>query len=518
MKKIIFFFFGIIFSLNGISQTTFHRAYGDTLEDRGSFVQNTIDGGYILAGFTASGAGGEDVYVIKTDSFGNLLWTKTFGGLDDEIGSCIRQTNDGGYIISGTTASFGAGGADIYLIKTDSSGDTLWVRTYGGSSDDFGSQIQQTYDGGYIIISTTSNISRTLLIKTDVAGNVEWSKTYRKIGTTTKGCTVLQTNDSGFVMTGFHLQDLYLYKLNSSGDTLWTKKYVIQGNAYGSAEIISTTDGGFIIGTTSWLGAGSLDVYLIKVDSSGDTLWTNMWGGIYSDDINSIEQTTDGGYIVAGVTHSFGGGGSSDAYLIKTNSIGDTLWTWRYGSNHLDGEQATARQTFDGGYIIGATNGYVSDYDAYLIKVDSTGNSGCRQYATGFICSKPLISDTTYPITIDTAAVVVVQSTSTLVGGGGTDTIFCSDFTTETSDIELMQSLLSLSPNPATSDIMLKIAAHNNNIEIEIYNFLGEKWRLWSLYPNEEKLHIDVSSLPNGIYFVKIRLEKEVQTFKFIKQ
>ncbi|MEO0049813.1 MAG: hypothetical protein ABIK42_01550, partial [candidate division WOR-3 bacterium] len=182
------------------------------------------DGGYIIAGGTEY-----DVYLIKTDANGNLLWERTFGGENDDWGCSVQQTSDGGYIIAGFTMSFGAGDWDVYLIKTDGNGNLLWERTFGGENDDRGYSVQQTSDEGYIIAGYT------------------WS-----------------------------------------------------------------------------FGAGRADVYLIKTDDNGNPLWQKTFGGSSWDDGFSIQQTLDGGFIIAGSTGSFGAG-NCDVYLIKTDSEGNTV-------------------------------------------------------------------------------------------------------------------------------------------------------------------------------------------------
>jgi hypothetical protein len=203
---------------------------------------------------------------------------KTYGGVNDDFVSSTALTNDGGYIISGSTESFGTGTVDIYLIKTDSVGDTLWTKTYGGDSSDYGSSIEQTNDGGYIIAGSTNSF-------------------------------------------GAGLNDVYLIKTDANGDTLWTKTF--GGNDHdGGSSVCQTSDGGYIIlGSTFSFGAGEGDVYLIKTDANGDTIWTKTFGGNNPDAGCSVEQTNDGGYIAAGYTYSFGLGGS-DVYLIKTDANG----------------------------------------------------------------------------------------------------------------------------------------------------------------------------------------------------
>jgi hypothetical protein len=202
------------------------------------------------------------------------MWTQTFGGTNGDKGYSVQQTTDGGYIVAGGTGSYGAGIDDVYLIKTNSSGDTLWPRTFGGINPDFSYTVQQTSDGGYIITGRTSS----------------------------------------FVGAGS--ADVYLINTDSNGDTLWTETFGGSSNDIGYS-VQQTTDGGFIVaGDTYSYGAGSADIYLIKTDSSGDTMWTQTFGGTNADKGYSVQQTIDGGFIVTGSTTSYGAGGK-DVYLIK---------------------------------------------------------------------------------------------------------------------------------------------------------------------------------------------------------
>jgi hypothetical protein len=262
---IIIFFILIFNSTTLLAQapdTLWTRTFGSS-QDEGHSVQQTSDGGYIVTGWTASiGAGGSDVWLIKTDASGDTIWTRTFGGSGMDKGRSVQQTTDGGYVVAGNTASFGAGGFGFWLIKTDSSGDTIWTKTFGGrgSDSDYGHSVQQTSDGGYVV-----------------------------------------TGDNGF--------GVWLIKTDASGDTLWTRIFVGGGVGY---SVQQTSDGGYIVA-----GETGSSVWLIKTDAWGDTLWTRTFGGNDSDCGHSVQQTTDGGYIVAGVTSSVGAG-FYNVWLIKT--------------------------------------------------------------------------------------------------------------------------------------------------------------------------------------------------------
>jgi len=207
---------------------------------------------------------------------GDTLWTRTYGGIYDDAAYSVDQTTDGGYICAGWTVSFG--GLDFYLVKTDASGDTQWTRIYDHDGDNEAYSAQQTTDGGYIIAGWTVGMN-FYLVKTDAGGNTLWTRTY--------------------------------------GGSMSDWAYSVQ----------QTTDGGYIIaGFTYSFGAGNSDCYLVKTNADGDTLWTRTYGGSFNDEAYSVQQTTDGGYIIAGRTGSFGAG-YSDIYLVKTDAGGDTLWT-----------------------------------------------------------------------------------------------------------------------------------------------------------------------------------------------
>ncbi len=240
----------------------------------GYSARQTLDWGYIICSQTlAYGAGELDIWLIKADSLGDTLWTKTYGGSDYNWGRFAQQTSDSGYIILGQTQSFGAGNTDLYVIKTDARGDTVWTKTYGGRASEYTTSMQQTGDGGYIILGTSTLFS-----------------------------------------TGGY--DAWLIKTDAGGDTLWTRSY--GGSEQEEGYFVQQThDGGYILtGYTSSFGNGGYDVFIVKTNASGNMLWTKTVGGDGDDIGYCIQETGDGGYIIVGRTDSYGAGGD-DLWLIK---------------------------------------------------------------------------------------------------------------------------------------------------------------------------------------------------------
>ncbi|MFB0509677.1 MAG: T9SS type A sorting domain-containing protein [bacterium] len=363
--------------------TLWTKAFTREWDDYGFSVQQTSDSGYIIVGqsVTFNDLLSYDIWLIKTDPDGDTLWTRVYGGERHDAGNSVQQTMDGGYIIAGITESFGAGAIDFYLIKTDEDGDTLWTRTYGGASTDLCKSIQQTSDSGYIMVGYSKSFGTgkfdIYLIKTKQNGDINWEKTYGGIDHD-KALEGQQTTDGGYIFvgrtesfSGSESSDVYLLKTNEEGDTIWTRTYGGDHDDCGLS-VQQTADGGYIIaGSTASYGRGRNDVYLIKTDENGDTLWTKTYGGVYDDEGYSVRQTSDNGYIVGGRTASFGRGGS-DFYFIKTDAYGDSIWTKTCGTIYQDhGYQV--QQTADGGYIMVGFNNYLSggieDPDIYLVKL-----------------------------------------------------------------------------------------------------------------------------------------------------
>jgi hypothetical protein len=362
--------------------TVWNKTFGGLDNDYGYSVQQTSDGGYIIAGYTESyGEGDGDVWLIKTDSSGSLAWNKTFGGWYYDEARSVQQTSDGGYIIAGYTNSYGVSpyySSDVWLIKTDSSGNETWSKTFGSWDDDEARSVRQTSDGGYIIAGYTNSYGAgsadVWLIKTDSSGNETWNKTFGG-SDDDHANSIRQTSDGGYIIAGSTYSygagygDVWLIKTDSSGNETWNKTFGGSDDDYGYS-VDQTSDGGYIVaGQTYSYGAGNYNVWLIKTDSSGHETWNKTFGGSDCDVAYSVQQTSDGGYIIAGYTSSYGAG-YNDVWLIKTDSSGHETWNKTSGGSDYD-VGYSVDQTSDGGYIIaGWTDSHgAGSADVWLIKI-----------------------------------------------------------------------------------------------------------------------------------------------------
>ncbi len=303
------------------------KTFGGIDDDYAISVQMTSDSGYILAGVTnSSGNGWFDAWLIKTDASGNQQWSRTFGGIDDDIGYSVQQTSDGGYVLAGFTWSYGNGNDEAWLIKTDSSGNLQWSRTFGGTGYDYIYSVQQTSDSGYILAGGTSSYGAgsddVWLIKTDSSGNPQWSRTFG--GTRSDWAEAVQkTSDGGYILAGLfnstiNRQDAWLIKTDAYGNQQWNRTFGGFDND-GAFDVNQTSDGYILTGETFSYGAGRTDAWLIKTDVSGNEQWNRTFGGTDFDAAYSLRQTSDGGYILEGETYSYGAG-NDDAWLIKVSS------------------------------------------------------------------------------------------------------------------------------------------------------------------------------------------------------
>ncbi len=346
----------------------------------------------------------------------DTLWTRSIGGLYSEEAQDVLLTSGGEIIITGTTSTFGAGGFDIYLLRLSASGDLVWDTTYGGDRDEQAYACAAMPDGGLAICGLTNSFGAgaedVYLLRTTVLGDTVWTRTYG--GTAgDAGYDLAVTADTGLVVAGIKGSDIYLIRTTSSGDTVWTRTYGGAGNDFATA-LVPTSDNGYVItGATSSFGAGSGDVYLFKVDESGNLLWSRTFGGTRNDWGTAVVETADQGFLITGYTESFGNGGY-DVYVIRTNDQGDSLWTRTYGE---DGDECgyDVCANLDGSFVIcGGTTSYGdAGFDALLLKIDADGEEVWKAVYGGSE------DDITYALAItpDNSYLAVGYSRSWGVGG-----------------------------------------------------------------------------------------------------
>ena len=439
MHKAFCFFLLIIGISFAQPSIEWQKSLGGSDDDWGYFIAQTNDSGYLVVGYSYSNDGDvhghhsdtlwTDYWIVRLDSSGDTLWTKSLGGLYLDWGTCGEQTNDGGYIIAGHSRTYRHGSpynSDYWLVKLDSSGDTVWTRNFGGWKGDYCFSVQQTFDGGYILAGFSYSDSGDVrdhhgdtshcdiwLVKLDSTGDTVWTKS---LGGTLneKAYSIQQTADSGYIVAGLAYSnngdvsghhgdslhcDVWVVKLDAEGDIEWQKS--LGGSGTDAAYSIKQTfDGGYIVAGYSYSNDGdvgknygSADFWIVKLDSSGDTVWTGNFGGSRKDVAHSVWQTLDSGYIVAGYSfsndsdvtgHHSGPPGSlnsPDVWVIKLSSSGTLEWQKSLGGSKSE-DAWCVQQTFDSGYVIAgfsySNNGDVSGHhgdslhmDYWVVKLDA---------------------------------------------------------------------------------------------------------------------------------------------------
>ncbi len=391
---------------------TWARSYGGSGDEfvfRG--IVSGSDGGYVIAGLTnSSGAGKNDVWIIKLDDDGGISWQKIFGGIRNEEPRSIQQTSDGGYVVAGPTNSFGAGANDMWVLKLDAGGDIQWEKTYGGTKADVAHAIQQTSDGGYVVAGFTMSFgagSRDyFVVKLDSEGGIEWQTSYGGAKDDVIRF-IKQVSDGGYLAAGFTHSfgtsgDIMLIKLDSLGNVEWQKRY--GGATFEEPSTILEVPGGYIIMEQSASFSKSTNGWVFKIDTDGDIIWQKTVGGGNFDELSAAQLTGDGGFIVAGETRSFGII-KEDFWVLKFNSAGGVEWQMRYGGSQVDEAESIALTDDGGSIVMGHTRSFGEGIrDIWSIKLDSSGGlAGCSQDVSVQPTTAPIKDSNAIPV--DTGAI-----------------------------------------------------------------------------------------------------------------
>lgn len=412
----VIFFFCLTFICKAQAPAIqWEKTFGSIYDEQATCTQQTTDGGYIVAGYAnrtsgdvTGNHGGYDFWVVKLSATGTLQWQQCYGGSSDDMAYCIEQTTDGGYIVSGSTVSNDGQvtglhpspgnplWGDYWIVKIDGTGVLQWQRTLGGTGFDEAHSITQTADRGYIVLGVTNSgdgdfVNGGNIVKLSSTGAIQWNSYQGGVF----NYSVKQTTDGGYIVAGSILNQFSVLKLDSLGVHQWWKFY--GGSGYDQANsAMQTTDGGYIVagytqsndGDVTGFNGGISDGWVIKLDSLGDLQWQKTLGGSFEDEANSIKQTAEGGYIVAGVTnsndgdvsglHGVGGGtyangAVTDYWVAKINSTGTIEWQKPMGSSYVDVANSI-EPTTDGGYIVAGSTAttIVNDGDVTGFHVNTT--------------------------------------------------------------------------------------------------------------------------------------------------
>ena len=380
------------------------RAYGTINQEGNAYGQLTSDGGSIIVGWIIRPDSDQDVWIVKLDSDGAIEWQKAYPSQGEENMYAVVQTSDGGYIAAGDTRSVSSNGAqDAWVIKLDSTGEVEWQKAFGvdeegtgDRTDDSGESVIQTSDGGYMVAGTRESLVfddlTVWLIKLDSNGEVEWQKTYGGLNQArTKhynalGSSVQQTIDGGYIVggtvfgTGTQSCEFLVLKVDADGKIEWQKAYG-GGDCEQAETIQQTSEGGYIIsGITRSDSPGGADTsyWVLKLDSLGGVEWEKAYGRELSDGLPSIQQTSDGGYIVTGTTNTIVPGNlfaDLESWTVKLDADGNIEWQKLYGGSGLDGTN-TVQHTESGGYFLtGFTESFgAGENDVWILRTDGDGN------------------------------------------------------------------------------------------------------------------------------------------------
>jgi hypothetical protein len=421
------------------SQDTWVKVLGGSDDESGNSITRTSDDGILITGYSLSNdgdfkgmnKGSEDVFIIKLDKDGQVLWKKTLGGSGDEFGTSLTTTEDGGMVLTGTSYSndgdfkgMKEGGPDIFVIKLNSNGEVIWKKTFGGSDEEGVGYLTTTEDGGIVLTGWTyskdgdfkrrsnSRSCNIFVIKLNSNGEVIWKKTFG--GEWDKGISLSTTEDGGIVVTGTTSSnngdfkgmnkgstDIFVIKLNSNGEVIWKKTFGGSNVDFGHS-LTTTSDGGLVLtgftksndGDFKGMNKGDVDIFIIKLNSLGNVEWKKTFGGSEWDWGKSLTTTSDGGLVLTGYTNSNDGDfkgmnkGDVDIFIIKLNSLGNVLWKRTYGGRGIDLVEHLS-MTSDGGImLIGGTPSDVGDerndgdfwnlgkggQDIFIMKLDKDGN------------------------------------------------------------------------------------------------------------------------------------------------
>lgn len=514
MKKTLSIISVVIFCVNfsAIAQITFSRYFLPMSETINiNAINLTSDGGYIVAGKITDVTSGalSDFFIAKFNSVGDTVWTQRVGGSGTDYATAVQQTNDGGFIVGGSTNSYGAGGNDILLVKTDASGNVQWSKTYGGASSESIYSVRQNADSGYILSGSVID-SKMLVIRTNAAGDTLWTRQMANIGMNNHAQAYYseQMADGGFIVTGqadslLNYTAHIIVKLNAAGNIVWLRSrpipyFTLAEDSYAKP----TLDGGYVV----VFRHEPDEIYLFKLDTAGNLQVIKQYKFpfmAYNMDAASITQLPDNTYLVFA-----SGPNSPTSVLMKLNVTCDTIWTKKLD---VDGSSNAVFRA-DGSLAISFSG---NGSGGGVHKLDTLFNSECM-VSNSSSCTYSLYS---FPpgININSAGGgITVGEVS--VGNVAYSARESHSPCPAGLDEPVQESDISVFPNPASGELRIQNAELKIE-KVEIFDMLGEKvLSQQSTADSQKQISVNVSILPSGIYFVKVKGDKAERIAKFIKQ
>jgi hypothetical protein len=501
-----------------LGQNIFQGSYGSAnSEDYGYAIQTTPDGNFVVGGETIGmGAGASDGYLIKIDSAGNLLWTKTFGGTANDNIHGVQCLGNGEIITAGKVESFGIGNADIYLNKLDSAGNLFWSANYGTSDLSASSALTLTSDGNYVAVgyswfAADANADNFHVIKVDNSANLLWKRSLEIQGND-HATSVIETADSGFIVIGYSeriLSDsssVLILKLNYAGAAIWWKNFFFQGSEKGYS-VAEAQNGDLVFtGISSVPGSNNGHIFVSKTDSTGNLLWSKVFGKSgFSYEATDLKIINDAEFILTGSKTVADSNGivDSDAILLKIDSSGNILWSMQYG-NYEEQYGNSVCFTNDGGFIFAGHTGYTDTTgnfrNIFVVKTDSNGNSGCFQKTDTLVSSAVTFSITT---TVgNTISLANKYATPTITGTGGISTDFCG--ATEILK-NLREGKFNIYPNPGNGEFKLEYDFENKDqMMFEVFDVSGRIVFSKKLSGQKSPESLNLQHLGAGLYFYSV--------------
>ena len=517
--------------------TTFQKAYGGISNERAHSIQQTSDGGYVVAGETTSyGAGDKDIFVMKIDVNGMEQWAKTYGSTftDDGFSITIKQTNDLGFIISGSTNGFGAGSFDdSYIIKLDNTGTIQWEKRISGSSWDRFRDVVELANGDFLLTGSGSSFSAGNMdahyVKISSNGNLIWIK---NLGNTSRehSQSIIELSGGNHILSGntnitnnssTNRANPFLIKTTNSGTVIWGKEYNISTFFTDINETIMLNDGNLLnVGETRASDAGNHDIFLLKTDTNGTVIWSKKYGGTGNDIGVNIREKTNGDLIISAFTGSFGN--ANQLLLINTDASGNPIWSKTYGGSNNDEldwwgkpmELLTTNEII----IAGGTLSFgAGNEDVYVVKTNECGESYCNEQTVTLTTSS--LSPIGSSFNVLTTSGGALSNTNSIVNTiSFTENVLCDSNLVSVNTISDINKNLNIYPNPAFNYLNVEINKGFEIQHIEIYSVTGQKVDTKSFEKIDEFIQIDISNLNEGLYFLKVYgKDKTLEISKFFK-